>query len=451
MRLPSDILETARFWASALQFDSVTRSEVRSLLHSKNYEEILDRFHRDLEFGTGGLRGIVGAGTCRMNLYNVRKATTALARHLQKSYKHCALKVAISYDSRVHSKEFAQATAEVLAAHGIIAVITKDIRPTPVLSFMVRHFACQAGVCITASHNPSEYNGYKVYGENGGQIVSPQDRCIIGEYNQIKKNANLIHLLFADGLSRKLIQEVGGELDEAYLKNLTDLPFVEKSNKKKLKVVYSPLHGAGYSIVPRALRSFGYKDLVVVPEQAVPDGRFPTVESPNPENTDTLALSLDYAKKHEADLVLVTDPDADRLAIAYKDNTGWNHINGNQLICLLGDYVLSTLRNKGCLSSSNYVVKTIVTTELFRKIALSYGVDCEDTLTGFKWIADLIARYEKDPKTCNKNFICGGEESYGFLAGTFVRDKDAIIACILACEMVAYHKKKGGNFNRSFG
>lgn len=443
MNLPNEILEKIEYWSKSNAFDSKTRKEVQELFEQNNEKELTDRFYQDLSFGTGGMRGIMGAGTCRMNIYNIGKATTALGLYLKEygKSKPAQLKVAIAYDSRNHSREFARKSAEILAALGIQAIITRQMRPVPMLSLMVRHFQCDAGICVTASHNPPAYNGFKVYWKTGGQLTPPHDQNIIDFYNSIKSYENLQSMAYEEGLEKGMIREVLDEVDEAYFSHLESIRLQKYANKS-LKIVYSPIHGTGIFAVPRALHLFGFPQVDIPPEQETPDGNFPTVSSPNPEDKEALSIALKLAKKKNADLVLATDPDTDRIACIVKEESEYVSFNGNDLCCLLTEYILSTLSNRNTLPKNPLVVSTIVTTDLHKKIAEYYNAHCEQTLTGFKWICQLVEDYEQGIRKPYRSFVCGGEESYGFLVGNFVRDKDAISACALAAEMVAFYKDK---------
>ncbi len=436
------IHQLASYWATSTVFDQQTRDEIGALLRSKNEAELTERFYRDLEFGTGGLRGILGAGTARMNIYNVRKATQAFADHLNASFAKEAKAIAISYDSRHFSRTFAEAVAEVMAANGISAYITREMRPTPMLSFMVRHFKCQGGVCITASHNPAAYNGYKVYWATGGQLVPPHDEAVIARYAAMQGYEGIKRLPFADGVKQGSIRELGAELDEAYFKEVEKLS-VRKEGRENFKIVYTPLHGTGAYPVPEALHRFGFKDVTVVPEQSQPNGDFPTVKYPNPEEPEAMQMAVSLARKLKADLVLGTDPDTDRIGIVVREKGDYRVFNGNQIGSLLMDFYLSGLKAQGRMPTHPLVIKTIVTTDQQTKIAAAYGAQCEETLTGFKWICQLIDDIETGKNLPFRQYVCGGEESYGFLAGTFVRDKDAVSACCIAAEMVAFYKAQG--------
>lgn len=439
-----DIKSQAHYWSTSAVFDLETRKEIAALMQAGDEAELRERFAGRLAFGTGGMRGILGAGSNRMNLYNVRKATQALASYLNKRFSGDEEKsAAISFDSRQFSREFAEATAEVFAGNGIKAYITKEMRPTPMLSFMVRHFNCKGGVCVTASHNPPNYNGYKVYLETGGQIVPPHDKAIIEAYENISAYEDISLMDFSQGVKQGLIVEVGRELDDTYFEKVATLRMREQNELSPLKIVYTPLHGTGAFPVTKALKLFGFDDVHLVAEQSDPDGHFPTVKFPNPEDPEALEMAIALGKKIDADLVMASDPDTDRIGIVVKEPTGFNMLNGNQIGCLLVDYTLKSLKALNRLPENPLVIKTIVTTELQAKIARAYGAHCDETLTGFKWICQLIEDYETGKKTPYRKYVCGGEESYGFLLDAFVRDKDAVTAHALAAEMVSYYKKQG--------
>jgi phosphoglucomutase len=436
------ILERAQYWATNPVFDQATRSEIQDLLTSKNEKELTERFYRDLEFGTGGLRGIIGAGRNRMNIYNIRKATTALALYLREVHgPDASMKVAISYDSRLYSREFSVAAGEIFAAHGIKTLLTKELRPTPMLSFMVRHFKCVAGICVTASHNPAEYNGYKVYWNTGAQIIAPHDRAIISKYAEIGRYEDISFTPVERAKAEGLFEEIGSELDEAYFKKVSALS-LRKEGRAGFKIVYTPLHGSGLYPVTEMLKRIGFQNVLVVPEQSLPDGRFPTVKYPNPEEPEALHLALELARKEKADLVLGTDPDTDRIGIIVREGESYTFFNGNQIGCLLVDFFLAATRDAGLMPENPLVIKTVVTTDLQADIAAEYGATCEETLTGFKWICGLIEDYESGRLKPYRKYVCGGEESYGFLADSFVRDKDAVSAACIAAEMVAYYKSR---------
>lgn len=416
-------------------YDEATKQELRNCIEN-NPNELVEAFYRDLEFGTGGLRGIMGIGTNRMNKYTVGAATQGLANYLKSQFPKQEISVAISFDSRNNSAYFAGITADVLSANDIHCHLFPELRPTPVLSFAVRHLHCQAGVMVTASHNPKEYNGYKVYWEDGGQLVPPHDKNVIAEVNKIKTLSDTKWERKADK-----VHIIDGSVDEAYLQRVKALSLNPEAIKAqtKLKIVYTPLHGTGITMVPKALQMYGFSNVSIVKEQAVSDGNFPTVKSPNPEEKSALTLSIAQAEAEKADLVLATDPDADRVGIAIRDNKGeMILLNGNMTGSLLIHYLLSQWKQLNKLTGKEFIVKTIVTTELISRMAKAYNVPCEDVLTGFKYIADKIKEFEG-----KMSFIGGGEESYGYLAGDFVRDKDAVIACCLIAEMAAFYANQG--------
>lgn len=398
-----------------------------------NPQELMEAFYQDLEFGTGGLRGIIGIGSNRMNKYTVSIATQGLANYiLQNANK--PFKVVIAYDSRNMSKEFANISAEVLSANEIEVFLFSELRPTPLLSFAVRYLQATAGIVITASHNPKQYNGYKVYWSDGGQLVPPHDKGVIdevkkvGEYSNVKKNIN-----------KSLIHIINDEIDSAYLNQLNNLQFLSEIVPKYQKIVYTPLHGTGVTLVPKALHSWGFDNLFLVEEQSIPDGNFPTTKSPNPEEKAAMELAINKAKQIDADLILATDPDADRVGTGIKmSNNEYKLLNGNQIASLLTYYNLEMLKQLNSLPSNAFIVKTIVTTELMRKIADEYNVKTYDVLTGFKYIAELIRLKEGKEK-----FICGGEESYGFLSADWVRDKDAIMTSCQIAELQEYAAMNG--------
>ena len=442
MELTEEIMKKVEYWSKSQAFDHQTRQEIQKLYDENAEKELNDRFFKDLSFGTGGMRGVMGAGTDRMNVYNISKATTALGLYLidlnKNSKDSHQIKVAISYDSRNNSKTFAEKSAEILSALGIQSYITKVMRPVPMLSFMVRHYKCDAGICITASHNPPAYNGFKVYWKHGGQLTPPHDKNILEYYNRIENYEQLNATDYQEGIKTEKIVEVLEELDQEYFLELKQLKMQNYSNHP-MKIVYSPIHGTGIYAVPKALNEFGFSNLFIPEEQKEPDGNFPTVKSPNPEDQEALEIALNLGREKNAKLILATDPDSDRIACIVNENDQFISFTGNQLCCLMTEYLLSTLSKKNQLNDHSLVVSTIVTTDLHRKIALFYKTSCELTLTGFKWICQLAEDYEQGIKKPYKKFICGGEESYGFLIGNFVRDKDAISACALAAEMVAYY------------
>ena len=424
------IRQRAELWTKP-PYDEKTRLAAQALLEG-NETECADAFYRDLEFGTGGLRGILGVGTNRMNVYVVALATQGFANYLAKQCQEKKLekRVAVSYDCRNGSSEFALTTAKVFAANGFKVYLFTAMRPTPVLSFAVRHYGCCGGVMVTASHNPKEYNGYKAYGKDGGQLVAPHDKNVMAEVAAIK---GLSDVKMQGGEAN--IVYVDEEADNAYLEKVCALSLDRESVRKQkdLKIIYTPLHGTGMTMVPRALRRWGFENVLCVPEQMVPDGDFSTVASPNPEERAAMMPAIELAKREQAQLVIATDPDADRVGVAIADGKGdFILLNGNQTGSVLVYYLLNRWKAAERITGKEYVVKTIVTTELIKAMAEKNGVECFDVLTGFKYIAEVIGKLEG-----KKTFIGGGEESYGYLAGEFVRDKDAVIACCLIAEMAA--------------
>lgn len=426
-------LAKANLWLTG-NYDAETKAAVQDLLDN-NPQEIIESFYRDLEFGTGGLRGIMGVGSNRMNKYTVGAATQGFSNYLKANFKdHNPLKVAIAYDCRNNSQYFAQITAEVFSANGIFVYLFEALRPTPELSFAIRHYQCQGGIVITASHNPKEYNGYKAYWEDGGQLISPHDKNVISEVEKIQ---DISEVRF-DG-DKKLIQLIGEETDKVYLEHVKALslsPEVIK-RQKDFKIVYTPIHGTGYPLVPKALKMFGFEQVYLVDEQTFPDGNFTTVKSPNPEEPAALAMAIEKARQVNADLVMATDPDADRVGIAIRMGDDFTLLNGNQAASLLIYYLLTKWSENGKLTGNEYIVKTIVTSELLVKIAEKFKVEHFDVLTGFKYIADIIKHLEG-----RKTFIGGGEESYGYLVGDFVRDKDAVSSCAMIAETAAWAADK---------
>ncbi len=428
-----DIINKAQYWLSEI-FDEETRNQVLYMLEAD--EELLtESFYKDLEFGTGGLRGIMGAGTNRMNKYTVGMATQGLSNYLISQFPSQQISCAIAYDCRNNSEYFAKITASVFSANGIKVYLFDALRPTPELSFAIRHLGCQSGVVITASHNPKEYNGYKVYWQDGGQITDPHDTKIIAE---VRKISDVADVKFDNSMTNVTI--IGQEIDNEYIKKLTEVslnPEIAKSSG--LKIVFTPIHGSTVDILPKALRAIGFTDINIVEEQAIPDGNFPTVASPNPEEAAALDMAIQKAKSIGADIVMGTDPDGDRLGIVVKNSEGqYILLNGNQTASILISYLLEEWNKKGLIKGNEYIVKTIVTTELLVEMANHFKVKCYDVLTGFKYIAEIIERNYGKSK-----FIGGGEESYGFLAGEFVRDKDAVMSCMLVAEAAAVAKSKG--------
>jgi phosphoglucomutase len=448
--LIKEVRERAEKWL-APEFDEETRNKVRYMLDS-NENELIEAFYRDLEFGTGGLRGIMGAGTNRMNIYVVGMATQGLSNYIKKEFADVReIKVVVAHDPRNNSRLFAERAAKIFSSNGFKVYLFDGLRPTPELSFAIRHLGCKAGIVITASHNPKEYNGYKVYWEDGGQIISPHDRNIIDEVQKIK---SIQEVRF--DVNTANVHIIGKDIDEIYTDRIRELSLSPEiiKRQKDLKIVYTPIHGSGVRLVPMALKKLGFASIYNIPEQDVTDGNFPTVRSPNPEEPAALNLAVEKAKQIDADLVMGTDPDADRVGIALKDNRGrFILLNGNQTACIMINYLLKKWAEKGRLKGKEYIVKTIVTTELLADIADKYNVEHFDVLTGFKYIADVIKKFEGQ-----KTFIGGGEESYGYLAGEFVRDKDAIMSCSLIAEIAACAKDQGKsmfemllNIYREFG
>ena len=429
-----EILAKAKSWLSD-QYDEETRKKVQNLIDN-DPNELTESFYRILEFGTGGLRGIMGVGTNRMNIYTVAMATQGLANYIRMKFADMKRpQIAIAYDCRNNSKEFAQITADVMTANGIKVFLFSALRPTPELSFAIRELKCQSGVVVTASHNPKEYNGYKVYWEDGGQIVAPHDKNIIAEVQKItdismvkrKRNA-------------KLIEKLDDSFDEIYLNKVMSLSLSPKLIKKhkNLSFVYTPIHGTGGQVMPKLFAKAGFKNFYPVEEQMVTDGNFPTVVSPNPEEKAAMNMAIEKAKAMKADIVLATDPDADRVGLAVRDDKGeFLLLNGNQTASILTYYILTRWDELGKLTGKEFIVKTIVTSDLLLKIANRFHVKTYDVLTGFKYIADKILNKP------NEQFICGGEESYGFLVGDFVRDKDAIITCFMLAEATAWAAEQG--------
>ena len=426
-------------WLNSNVISNEIKDELRNINDEKEIEE---RFYKDLDFGTGGLRGIIGAGTNRMNVYTVSKATQGFANYLNKSFK--APSVAIAYDSRNMSKEFAEASALTLCANNIKVYLYESLRPTPVLSFTARHLKCQGGIVITESHNPKIYNGYKVYDEFGGQVTDEKANIIINEVNSIENFDAIKTISKEEALNKNLLVYIGEEVDKAYVeevKSLTIRTELVKEKAKDLKVIYTPIHGSGNMPVRRILAELGYENVKVVKEQEMPDGNFPTAPYPNPEDPKVFELALDIAKTENPDIIFGTDPDADRIGVVVKDSTGdYKVLTGNQTGLLLTDYILSALKEENKLPSNGVIIKTIVTTEGARAIANYYGVEIMDVLTGFKYIGEKIRQFQE---VGDKKYLFGFEESYGYLAGEFVRDKDAVIASMLIAEMTLYYKEQG--------
>jgi phosphoglucomutase len=416
-------------------YDSATKETIRQLQASQP-EELADAFYRNLEFGTGGLRGIMGVGTNRINQYTIGMATQGFSNYLNSTYAGVPVSVAIAHDSRNNSRVFAETTAAVFAANGIKVYLFESLRPTPELSFAIRRLQCQAGVVCTASHNPKEYNGYKAYWNDGGQLVPPHDVNVIREVEAIQSIADV---KFTGGEHH--IQLIGREMDEEYIQMVKSLSVYPEviSAQHDLTIVYTPIHGTGIKLVPEVLQQYGFTNIHVVDEQSTPDGNFPTVHYPNPEESETMQIGLEKARTLDADILLGTDPDADRVGIGVKDNQGnWILMNGNQTAVLAFSYMMEARKAKGIATPDDMVITTIVTTEMINRVAERNGVDCYNVLTGFKWIAEKIKELEG-----KKNYVIGGEESFGLMIGSLIRDKDAVSAVALLCEMAAYEKSKG--------
>ncbi|MDQ6481624.1 phospho-sugar mutase [Dyadobacter sp. LHD-138] len=436
-QLDPNVLAKVNTWLEG-DYDIDTKQSIQKLIDEGNDTELTDAFYKDLEFGTGGLRGLIGVGSNRMNRYTVGTATQGLANYLNKAFPKEEIKVAIAYDSRIKSDEFSQIIADIFSASGITVYLFEALRPTPELSFAIRQLNCHSGVVVTASHNPKEYNGYKAYWTDGSQVVAPHDANIIDEVNAIKS----IEDIKFEGDPSKVIK-IGAEIDEKYLDHILSLSISKDAidRQKDLKIVYTPLHGTGVTLVPPLLQKMGFESVTVIEEQAEPNGngQFPTVVYPNPEESEAMSKAVDKAKEIDADLVLGTDPDADRVGIAAKNHHGEIQLlNGNQTASVLIYYLLNAWKDAGKLTGTQFVCKTIVTTDLIDKMAASYGVQCYNTLTGFKYIAQVIREKEGI-----EQFIGGGEESYGYLIGDAVRDKDAIASCAMIAELTAYAKDKG--------
>ena len=442
-----EALERANEWANNTYFDEETRNEIKSLLDSQNAQEIEERFYKDLEFGTGGMRSILGVGTNRMNVYNIRKATQALCLEVLEYSKENNItqpSIAISYDSRRFSFEFAKEAASVVAGNGIKAYIFKRLNPVALLSFSVRHHNSQAGVMVTASHNPPEYNGYKVYWNDGAQVTPPNDQNIIDKFYAIKDFSTIKRIEFEDGVKRDLISWVGEDVENAYydaILSKTIRPDFCRENGSDLKIVYTPIHGTGLLPCKRALNDLGFSNVEIVKEQAEPDSDFPTVSSPNPENPSALKMAVDLMQKTNADIVMGSDPDTDRLGVAHKHDGKIEYLNGNQIGVLMLHYILSNFKGQGKLSDNSYFVKTIVTTPLQDVIAKAFNVEIFNTLTGFKWICGKMNELERTSP--EKEFVFATEESFGYLPHTFARDKDGIASVTLMAEVALFYKKQG--------
>ena len=428
-----NILDKATLWLSDT-FDTETQNEIQQLI-TDNSDDLTDRFYKDLEFGTGGMRGMMGAGTNRINKYTLGKATQGLSNYLKESYPNQKIKVAIAYDCRHNSDTFSRLVAEVLSANDIHVVLFEDLRPTPELSFAVNELNCHAGIVLTASHNPPEYNGYKVYWTDGGQIVPPQDKRIIDEVNSLE---------FSDinfNAKPALISEIGAEVDEAFWNASIKNGTFNIQGRDNLKIVFTSLHGTSVKLIPEVLKRAGYSQVHSIKEQEIPDGDFPTVKSPNPEEPEALEMATNLAEKIGADIVLGTDPDSDRIGIAVRDTDGKiKLLNGNQAMVVMTDFLIKQWQQQGKLNGKQFIGSTIVSTSMVNDIAKSYGVETKIGLTGFKWIAKMIQDFP------DLEFIGGGEESFGYMVGDFVRDKDAVTSALLACEIAAAAKSNGSSF-----
>lgn len=428
--------EKAQQWLSSPVYDEDTKQAVRNMLANPDKTELIDSFYQNLAFGTGGLRGIMGPGSNRMNIYTVGAATQGLSNYLLKNFAgRSEISVVVGHDCRNNSRRFAEISADIFSANGIHVYLFDDMRPTPEISYAIRQLGCQSGIILTASHNPKEYNGYKAYWDDGAQVLAPHDQGIIDEVNRVKpENIKFIG-------DRSKIQIIGREIDEKYLADVHTLSIDPEaiSRQHNLKIVYTPLHGTGMMLIPQSLRLWGFTDVSCVKEQMIKDGNFPTVVSPNPENAEALTLALKLAKEIDADIVMASDPDADRVGMACKDSHGeWVLMDGNQTCMIFLYYIIRNRIAKGQMRGDEFIVKTIVTTELIREIAKKNHVEMADVYTGFKWIAREIRLNEG-----KKTYIGGGEESYGFLAESFVRDKDAVSACSLLAEICAWAKDQG--------
>ena len=429
------VTDKARKWLSPA-YDAATQAEVKRMLDNPDKTELIESFYKDLEFGTGGLRGIMGAGSNRMNIYTVGAATQGLSNYLNKCFAGQPISVVVGHDCRNNSRKFAEISADIFSANGIKVYLFEDMRPTPEMSFAIRHLGCQSGIILTASHNPKEYNGYKAYWDDGAQVLAPHDKGIIDEVNKVASAADIKF----QG-NKDLIQIIGKDIDEEYLRQVHTIsidPEVIK-RQKDLKIVYTPIHGTGMMVIPQSLKLWGFENVHCVPEQMVKSGDFPTVVSPNPENAEALTLAIKLAKELDADIVMASDPDADRVGMACKDDKGeWVLINGNQTCLIFLYYIIKNRIATGKMKPTDFIVKTIVTTELIKAVADKNHIEMLDCYTGFKWIAREIRLREG-----KQQYIGGGEESYGFLAEDFVRDKDAVSACSLLAEICAWAKDQG--------
>lgn len=429
-------IEVAQQWVDSPLYDKETQAEVKAMIEADDKTPLIDSFYRTLEFGTGGLRGIMGAGTNRMNIYTVGAATQGLSNYLNKNFKDLEqISVVVGHDCRNNSRLFAETSANIFSANGIKVYLFDDMRPTPEMSFAIRHLGCQSGIILTASHNPKEYNGYKAYWDDGAQVLAPHDKGIIDEVNKV----SVADIKFEGNPA--LIEVIGKEIDDIYLAKVKELSIDPAciARQKDLKIVYTPLHGTGMMLIPQALKMWGFENVHTVPEQMVKSGDFPTVQSPNPENGEALTMALNLAKQLDADIVMASDPDADRVGMACKDDKGeWVLIDGNQTCMIFLYYIIMNRKAQGKMQGNEFVVKTIVTTELIKEIAAKNNIKMLDVYTGFKWIAREVRLAEG-----KEQYIGGGEESYGFMAEDFVRDKDAVSACTLLAEICAWAKDQG--------
>ena len=433
--LLDDVKKKAQLWLDG-NYDADTKAAVKALMDNADTTELIESFYKDLEFGTGGLRGIMGVGSNRMNIYTVGSATQGLSNYLKKEFAGQSISVVVGHDCRNNSRLFAETAANIFSANGIKVYLFEDLRPTPEISFAIRHLGCQSGIVVTASHNPKEYNGYKAYWADGAQVIAPHDTNIISEVNKIK---SVDDVKFTG--NPELIESIGENVDSVFLEKISKLTLSPDSirRNKDMKIVYTPIHGTGATLIPRALKMYGFENIVDVPEQNVLTGDFPTVVSPNPEEPAALAMAVEKAIEVDADMVMASDPDADRLGIAIKNSKGeWILVNGNQTAMLFIYYLLTRWSELGKLKGKEYIVKTIVTTEMIASIARKFNVPYFDCYTGFKWIAAVMRENEG-----KMQYIGGGEESYGFLAEDFVRDKDAVSACVLIAEVAAWAKDNG--------
>ena len=434
--LLNEVLKKAEVWLNG-NYDQETKNEVKRMYDSEDKTELIEAFYKDLEFGTGGLRGIMGVGTNRMNIYTVGGATQGLSNYLKQQFANIPqISVVIGHDCRNNSRKFAEISANIFSANGIKVYLFEDLRPTPEVSFAIRELGCQSGIILTASHNPKEYNGYKAYWNDGAQMVPPHDENVITEVEKIKSVDEIKYTG-----NPALIEIIGEEIDKKFIEKIKTLALSPDSiaRNSDMKIVYTPIHGTGVKLVPRTLKEFGFKNIIHVPEQDVVSGDFPTVVSPNPEEPAALAMAVEKAKETNADIVMASDPDSDRVGIAVKNDKGeWILVNGQQMVLMLTYYLIRRWKELGKITGKEFVVKTIVTTELIKPLAERNGVEMFDCYTGFKWIADVIKKEEG-----KKQYIGGGEESYGYLAEDFVRDKDAVSACALIAEMAAWAKDNG--------